>query len=180
MTQMPASPQQSPGSPSTGRPGELLDRFLARLVDGILLAVVNVVIVSMIVVGALMGESASGYMGASSAIASVVATVLATVINLAYFVFMEATRGQTVGKMLLKLQTFGPTGTHPTVEQSLRRNIFMAFGLAGLVPVIGGITGGIAQLVAVIMIAVGINNDPARRQAWHDRFAGGTYVLKVG
>ena len=30
------------------------------------------------------------------------------------------------------------------------------------------------------MIAVSINNDTVRRQGWHDQFAGGTYVLKVG
>ncbi len=30
------------------------------------------------------------------------------------------------------------------------------------------------------MIAVGINSDTVRRQGWHDHFAGGTYVLKVG
>ncbi len=30
------------------------------------------------------------------------------------------------------------------------------------------------------MIAVGINTDTLRRQAWHDKFAGGTQVLKIG
>ncbi len=35
-------------------------------------------------------------------------------------------------------------------------------------------------LVAVILIAVGISQDTQRRQAWHDRFAGGTQVLKIG
>jgi hypothetical protein len=30
------------------------------------------------------------------------------------------------------------------------------------------------------MIAVGINNDPINRQAWHDHFAGETRVLKEG
>ncbi len=36
------------------------------------------------------------------------------------------------------------------------------------------------QLVAVIMIAVGINNDTVNRQAWHDHFAGETRVIKEG
>ena len=39
---------------------------------------------------------------------------------------------------------------------------------------------GLGALIGVIMIAVGINNDAARRQGWHDKFAGGTYVLKIG
>ena len=180
MTQMPPNPQESAGAPPTGRPGELLDRFLARLIDGILLAVVNVVIVSMIVVGALMGETASGFSAASTAVAGVVAALVSTAIYLGYFAYLESSRGQTVGKMVMKLQTVGPQGGHPSLEQALRRNIFMAFGLAGIIPVIGGIIGGLAQLAAVIMIAVGINNDPVRRQAWHDRFAGGTAVVKIG
>lgn len=180
MTQMPPTPQESYGAPVAGRPGELLDRFLARLIDGVLLAVVNVVIVSVIVVGAVMGESASGFSGASSAIAGIVAAVISTAIYLGYFGYMESSRGQTVGKMVMKLQTMGPQGGHPTMEQAIRRNIFMAFGLAGIIPIIGGIIGGLAQLVAVIMIAVGINSDPVRRQAWHDRFAGGTAVVKIG
>ncbi len=38
---------------------------------------------------------------------------------------------------------------------------------------------GIGQLVAVIMIAVGINNDPVARRPWTDKFAG-TRVIKEG
>ena len=179
MTQMPTSPQQTPGTPGAGRPAELGERFLARLIDFILLAVVNGVLVSAVVIGMVMGESGSLY-GASTWAAGAVASVLSVVITLGYFAFMEASRGQTVGKMLLKLQTFGPAGGHPNVEQAVRRNIWTAFSILGVVPVIGSLVSGIAQLVAVIMIAVGINNDTARRQAWHDQFAGGTYVLKVG
>ena len=40
--------------------------------------------------------------------------------------------------------------------------------------------GEIAFLVAAIMIAVGINKDTVNRQAWHDRFAGGTQVVREG
>ena len=32
----------------------------------------------------------------------------------------------------------------------------------------------------MIMIAVGINSDTVDRQGWHDKFAGGTRVLKIG
>ena len=82
--------------------------------------------------------------------------------------------------MVLKLHTYGPTGQKPTFEQALRRNIWVAFGILGIIPIVGGIVGGIAELVAVIMIAVGINNDTVNRQAWHDKFAGGTFVRKQG
>ena len=44
---------------------------------------------------------------------------------------MESSRGQTLGKMVLKLRRSGPTGSNPTLEQALRRNIFYAANLLG-------------------------------------------------
>lgn len=166
--------------PQTGaRPGQLLDRFLARLIDGVLLAIVNGIVVTAIVVGALMGQS-GGFYGASTFAASAVAAVLSTVIYLGYFAYLESARGQTVGKMVMRLRTLGPGGGHPTLEQALRRNIWMGAGILGVVPVVGGLVGSLAELAAIITIAIGINNDPVGRQAWHDRFAGGTHVVKEG
>ncbi len=176
--------QPQPAAAAVPRPGELLDRFLARLVDFILLAVVNGIVVSTIVVGVLMGHRAGlgggygfGY-GASWA-AGAVSSVLSAAIALGYFAFMESSRGQTVGKMLLKLRTTGPDGQNPTMDQAVRRNIWTAIGVIGILPLIGWVSG-ILSLVAAIMIAVGINNDTANRQAWHDHFAGETRVWKVG
>ncbi|GAA2118789.1 hypothetical protein GCM10009843_11060 [Nocardioides bigeumensis] len=170
------------GAPMGGpQPGSLLDRFLARLIDGILLAIVNYVIASIIVVGALMGETGGGMMvstGGTYAVAAVSSLILVA-IQMGYFVFMESSRGQTVGKMIMKLRTTGPSGGNPTVEEAIRRNIFMAIGLLGVIPVLGWISG-LVSLVAVIMIAVQINGDPIARQGWHDKFAGGTRVLKIG
>ena len=48
----------------------------------------------------------------------------------------------------------------------------MGFGLLGVIPFIGGVLGSVLTLIAVIMIAVGINDDTVNRQAWHDHFAG--------
>ncbi|MGZ4445220.1 MAG: RDD family protein [Nocardioides sp.] len=167
----------APAAPPTGRqPGGLLDRFLARLIDGILLGIVNAVIVSAIIVGAVMGDS-GGLYTASTYAATAVSAVVSTVIYVGYFAFMESSRGQTVGKMVMKLHTLGPDGGHPTLEQAVRRNIWMGAGILGLVPVLGWFSG-LVELVAVILIAVGINNDPVNRQAWHDHFAGETRVVK--
>ena len=66
------------------------------------------------------------------------------------------------------------------MEQAVRRNIWTGFGIAGVVPIIGSLIGGLAELAAVIMIAVNINGDTVRRQHWFDKFAGGTQVLKIG
>ena len=66
---------------------------------------------------------------------------------------MEHTRGQTVGKMILKLQTIGPDGGNPTVEEAVKRNSYILLGLLGLIPLIGWIAS-LASLAAIIMIAV--------------------------
>ena len=116
--------------------------------------------------------------GASWA-ASAVASVVTAAITLAYFAFLESSRGQTVGKMLLKLETRGPTGGRPTMEQAVRRNAFTAIGVLGIIPFFGFLAG-LLSLAAVIMIAVTINKNTETRRGWHDDFAGGTTVVKIG
>lgn len=174
------------GTPAQGaRPGELLDRFLARLIDGVILGIAYFILSA--ILGALLISEVTydfeegDFDGGSMLLYYIVMGLLFSVLSLGYFAFMEASRGQTVGKMLMKLRTVGPDGvSNPTTEQAVRRNIFNAWPLGFVIPVIGPILAGLAALVAEIMIAVGINNDPVNRQAWHDKFAGGTRVLKVG
>ena len=81
----------------------------------------------------------------------------------------------------MKLRTFGPDGvSNPTMDQAVRRNGWLAIGLIAIVPILGPIVSGLASLAAVILIAVNINGDTAKRQHWFDNFAGGTQVMKVG
>ena len=106
--------------------------------------------------------------------------VLSAVVYVGYFAYMESSRGQTVGKIVMKLKVFGPDGaSNPTMEQAVRRNIYWAFGLVAIVPFVGWFIAWIAQVGAIILILVGINSDP-RRQHWFDKFAGGTQVTKIG
>lgn len=160
------------------RPGELLDRFLARLIDNILLVVVTLIIVVPLLF-TMLGLNGGGFGMGGGFAAGAVSAVVSTVIYLGYFGFMESSRGQTVGKMLMKLHVQGANGGKPTFEQAVKRNIWMGLPLLGVVPILGGLIGSLLQLVAVIMIAVGINNDPARRQPWTDKFAD-TQVIKEG
>jgi uncharacterized RDD family membrane protein YckC len=111
--------------------------------------------------------------------AGAVSAVITAALYLGYFPLMESRNGQTIGKMLLKLQTQGPDGSTPTTEQALKRNFWVALGILGVIPIIGGIIGGLAELAIVIVIAVTINSSPTR-QGWHDNFAGGTQVVKIG
>ena len=159
----------APGVYGPGSPGNLLDRFLARFIDGIIIAIVSVII------GVVLAAISDSFF-----LTGVVSSIVTAAIYLGYFAYFESTKGQTVGKMALKLKTFGPDGVSlPTMEQSVRRNIWTAFGIIGVIPVLGSIVGGLASLAAVIVIAVNINSDP-QRQHFFDKFAGGTKVLKVG
>lgn len=167
-----------PPAPGVPRPGELMDRFLARLIDGVGLGVIYGILSAI-----LSGIFLSGFNNSVGELLVfyIFLSLVTTAISLGYYGFMESNNGATFGKQLMKLKVVGPDGaSNPTMEQAIRRNVFLAFGLAGIVPVVGQLLGGAASLVAVIMIAVGINGDTARRQGWHDKFAGGTQVLKIG
>ena len=170
---------QPAGGPAYGpggeQPGGLLDRFLARLLDGVLLAIVAGIIDA--ILAAAFGVSAGGLgVGGSYAYAAI-AAVIGTVINLGYFGYLESSRGQTLGKMALKLRVQTMSGVPPTLEQAVKRNIWLALPLLGIIPFIGGLIGALGELVAVIMIAVGISNDTAMRRPWTDKYAE-TRVLK--
>jgi uncharacterized RDD family membrane protein YckC len=164
-----------------GQPADLLMRFLARLIDYIILIVVTGILGG-IIVAAIWGASGGGVLGFGTGgvyAARVVSSVLGAVIYLGYFALMEARNGQTLGKMLLKLQTQGPDGQRPSLEMAVRRNFWVALGILGVIPYVGGLIGNLAELVIMIVIAVTINNSPTR-QGWHDHLAGGTKVIKIG
>ena len=156
--------------PPTGeRPGELLDRFVARLVDLILVGVVNAVVVGTLVVGVLFGSGGDGLSvltGAGGGVVGALGTLLSAAISLAYFSLMESKRGQTVGKMIMKLHVRSESGGLPTLEQAAKRNIWVVVGIVGIVPFVGGLLAFVGQVAAVVTIALGINNDPVRRQPW--------------
>ncbi len=155
-----------------------MTRFLAKLIDGILLGLVYGFLVVFLVLGLIFGAMAGGMGGGF--IASAISTLISTALFVGYFAFMESSRGQTVGKMLLKIEVRGPDGQHPTLEQALKRNAYLAIGLVGIIPILGTLLAPLLSLGATIAIAVTINSNTATRQGWHDMFADGTSVIKVG
>jgi uncharacterized RDD family membrane protein YckC len=179
----PNEPGYGYGGPTSGvgQPADLLMRFFARLIDFILLGIVNTIIAVIIVAGAfgLSGGNSYGFGSGHSYGASALSAVIASVLYLGYFTLMESRTGRTIGKMLLKLQTQGPDGSTPTTEQALKRNFWVALGILGVIPVVGGLIGSVAELAIVILIAVTIHSSPVR-EGWHDKLAGGTRVLKTG
>jgi uncharacterized RDD family membrane protein YckC len=151
-------PQPGPldGPYSThAEPGGLLARFLARLIDGIIVGVVGGILLFAV--------------GMQSHI--LVTGVFTGVLMFIYFVAFEVTQGWTPGKKLLGLHVQGPAGApKPDLSQSAIRN---AFTLLPVVPFVGGLLA----FIAIVVIAVTINGSPTK-QGTHDELAGGTQVLK--
>lgn len=166
-----------------GQPADLGVRFVARLIDSVLVGLVTAILGGVVAAGLALGSHASllsgwGW-GGTSRTANAVSAVISAAISLGYFTVMESRRGQTLGKMIFKLQTQGPGGGHPTTEQALKRNAFTAIPIIGAVPFLGPVSS-LLSLVAVITIAVTIHRNTATHQGWHDELAGGTTVVRVG
>jgi uncharacterized RDD family membrane protein YckC len=142
--------------PSGGQePGGLGLRFLARLIDGVIVGVVAFVL-------ALAIDSVTNVW---------ITGLFSGLLTFIYFVAFETTQGWTPGKKLLGLSVHGPGGApKPDIQQSAIRN---SWTLLNIVPFVGGLL----TLVAVIVIAVTINSSPTK-QGKHDELAGGTQVVK--
>lgn len=138
--------------------GTLGLRFLARLVDYLLVGVVAFPLATL----------AERYIATTGMFPGVLTGLLAFV----YFVGFEVSRGASPGKYLLGLRVHGPAGgAKPTVRQSATRN---AFTLLLILPFLGNVL----ELVAGAVIGATIHNSPTN-QGQHDKFAGGTRVVKV-
>ena len=104
--------------------------------------------------------------------------VLSSVLYLGYFAYMESSRGQTIGKMVMKLKVVRSRRREQPDHGAGRppQHLARRRPRSRIVPFVGYLLGGLASLGAVILIAIGINSDTVKRQHWFDTFAGGTQV----
>jgi len=138
-------------------PGGLLVRFLARLIDGVLVSIVG----SIGIVSILSPRHLSDIL---------VTGLFTGVLMFAYFVAFEAGVGWTPGKKLLGLAVRGPGGRpKPDVAQAAIRNAWTLFPVVPFV-------GGLAAFIAIVVIAVTVSSSPTK-QGKHDELAGGTEVV---
>ncbi|MDX6299419.1 MAG: hypothetical protein QOF53_633 [Nocardioidaceae bacterium] len=163
--------------PATGQPAELSVRFLARFIDILVLLFINVVLGLVLVLSAANGGSRDLAVGGGAGL-RVAAALVQGLIFIGYFALMESRTGRTLGKRIMRLRTVSASGGNPTFQEAVRRNIFMAYPVLGVVPNLGFVAD-LAALVAMVLAGVTISQSPVR-EGWHDRFAGGTGVLKVG
>ncbi|WP_327143170.1 RDD family protein [Nocardia sp. NBC_01327] len=150
--------QQPPGFGGGGggsQPGDLWLRFAARFIDGLIFGIVGVIV----------------YVLLPSSIV-LVWDILLPLITFGYFIFMETQQGgQTLGKKILGLRVLGPGGAPLDPVTSAKRNLFVAIQF---IPCLGTLV----SIGLAIYIAVTIEQDP-NKQGWHDKFAGGTQVIKT-
>ncbi|MFE2995069.1 RDD family protein [Nocardia sp. NPDC059246] len=159
--QQPYQPYPGGGQPGFGaggfggaQPGDLWIRFAARIIDGLIIGIPGGII------AALLPNSIAWAWD-----------VLLPIILFGYFILMETQQGgQTLGKKLLGLRVVGPGGGPLDPATSAKRNLYV---VVQLIPCLGWLIG----LGMAIYIAVTIEQDP-NKQGWHDKFAGGTQVLK--
>lgn len=125
------------------QPGTLGLRFLARLIDYVLVGIVAVPL-------AALAEK-------NIATTGLFPGLLLGLLAFVFFVAFEVSRGWTPGKRLLGLRVHGPAdAAKPTVHQAAIRN---SFTLLAIVPVIGEVL----VLVAGIVIAATIQSSPTSR-----------------
>ncbi|MBY5162317.1 RDD family protein [Salsipaludibacter albus] len=186
MSNQPPAPPPPPDSgggmpppPSSAAPGvaaaDVGIRLGARIIDSIILAIIGTIILSPIIFGLMFADADGGMMsalgGGGFGIASILYSLLALAIGLGYYALFDSRMGGTPGKKILSLGVQGPDGTNPTIEESLKRNSWLALNV---IPVVGGLL----QLGAAIYIAVTISQSDSN-QGWHDGFAGGTRVVRT-
>ena len=170
----PPPPPPPPSEPPPGAPapqtGQLVPvgpwpRFGARILDGLVLFVPNMIL------AVLLTDESSTTFGGVGNDENLLYVLISTLLGYAYAVWLEASRGQTVGKMALGIKVIGPDGRVPTQAVALRRNGWLLFGI---IPIIGGVL----SFVAALAIGITIANDPFKRGT-HDNFAGGSAVVRA-
>lgn len=151
--------------PGAGAPGQLLPRLGARIIDSLIVGIPMAILTFIVV----FGSGGSGFMGFVMSLVSGAAAF-------GYWTYLESTQGATIGKKLLGLTVVAPGGGRPTLEQAAKRNAFIALQILTGIPFLGWLFS-LASFAAWIGVAATIEQD-AGKQGFHDKFAGGTQVVK--
>lgn len=134
------------------KPGGIIDRFKAAVVDNIYVGLVNVILTIVLL---------------QISITTLVITIISLLIYLIYAVYMTVNKGRTFGKMAFGLTVIQyRSHKHVTYVQSLTRE-FMKNGLS-LLPYVGLIYY-VANGLSVVL--------SKEKRGWHDKVAG-TQVVK--
>lgn len=145
-----------------GGPASLGKRIGAYLIDAIILIVALLIV--FIPLGIGMGVAGMGDGG--NFFTQWLGGLLGAGIFYAYFVFLEGSRGQTLGKMLLGMKVVGPNGAAIDYAQAAKRRFPFIIGSLIPIPILNSLVG----FAIVIAILVTVVSDDANR-GFHDKWA---------
>jgi uncharacterized RDD family membrane protein YckC len=150
-------------------------RFLARVIDGLVLLIPSVCVIVLVVGTGFFADVLAGDFSALMRTSGMftVATLINSAMYAAYEAFTTSTYGGTLGKMALGMRVILPDGSQLNLQQALIRHLIYAGGsiVGALVPFAGALAG-----LWVLVDCVSAAFDPQKR-ALHDRIAG-TFVVK--
>ena len=143
-------------------------RLGARIIDGLVLGavggIVNAGVAAVVFTSGGNPTLMETITGTAAGVWGSLLGLLSTALAFAYFALFDSRIGGTPGKKILVLEVRGSGGGNPTVQESLKRNAWLALGL------LPG-SGGLLQFAAAIGIVVTISNSDDNL-GWHDTFAG--------
>jgi len=163
--------EETPKASTTPEFAGIGQRFLAALVDGILISIVtgiiNGIFSTMFGLGGSMlssTETLSDEAAAGLGLAVIGGSLLMVFINLViswgYYVYFTGSKGATLGKMLFKIQV---------VDENYQK---ISFGKAALREIIGKFVSSFVFGLGYIWTLF-----DEKKQSWHDKIAK-TYVIK--
>ncbi|MBY0506052.1 MAG: RDD family protein [Bryobacteraceae bacterium] len=174
---LPGLPAQTYTMPAPFTPGRRYGgfwiRFLARIIDGLVLAIPSLLVILLVVGASFFKQILAGdFLGlATAGPAMIVASLINAAMYAAYEAFTTSTYGGTLGKLALSLRVILPDGGMLSLQQAfIRHLIYGAGSILGLVPFVGPLAG-LWTLVDNVAAAF----DPQKR-ALHDRIAN-TFVI---
>ena len=133
-------------------------RFVANLLDGIILGIVSFPI--NFITSLISGTSNSN--SPAAMLASSVGSLIVLAIQIAYFVYFIGSKGQTLGKMVMKIKVV-KVGTNeaPGYVKAFLRDI-------------------VGKMLSALVLSLGYlwMLWDSKKQTWHDKIAG-TVVVKV-
>ena len=144
-------------------------RLAARIIDVVIIVAVVVILTIVGIAGLVMGSEADADIAEAVAVfAGFGGLAFFTIVVLLYEPTLIALRGQTLGKMAMRIMVVrAENGEVPGWGKSIGRWILP--GLLGLIPVVGGLL--------VLLVYLSLLWD-ASRQGWHAKM-GTTVVIDV-
>lgn len=144
-------------------------RLVARIIDVVIIVAVVVFLTIVGIAGLVLGsETEAGVLEAAALFVGFGGLALFTIVVLLYEPTLIALRGQTLGKMAMRIMVVrAENGEVPGWGKAIGRWILP--GLLGLIPVVGGLL--------VLLVYLSLLWDDSR-QGWHDKM-GTTVVIDV-